>query len=111
MVPTRGPEDRRRGVTLVELLVVLTIVGLISGVSGLALAGLRSPRATLWAGSLREARARAIERGVAIRVTVDTASQATERGHAPLTVLFLPDGRVVGAGVDPFTGALVRATR
>ena len=78
-----------RGVTLLELLVVLTIVGVVLGVTGLAIAPLKTPRESDDVLDLRRARATAIHSG------------APRTAHG---VLFLPDGRAVGPRVDPLTG-------
>ncbi|HKV69637.1 MAG TPA: prepilin-type N-terminal cleavage/methylation domain-containing protein [Gemmatimonadales bacterium] len=83
-----------RGVTLVELLVVLVLLGLLFAVSGLALASLGVPRDSARVRALEAARARAIRSGVPVSL-VESAS----------SVLFLPDGRALGPGVDPLTGA------
>jgi len=80
-----------RGVTLLELLVVLTILGLLLGVSGLAIGSLRVPRESQDVIDLRRARADAIQSGVPRTV------------HG---VRFLPDGRAIGVGADPLTGVL-----
>jgi len=77
------------GVTLVELLVVLAVLGLVLGVSGLALASLHEPRESDELRDLRRARAAAIDSGGA---------------RAAHGVLFLPDGRAIGPNVDPLTG-------
>jgi len=82
---------RSRGVTLVELLVALALLGLVLGVSGLALASLRAPSEAVDISAMRHARAQAIETG------------APRTAHG---VLFLPDGRAVGTQVDPLTGAI-----
>jgi prepilin-type N-terminal cleavage/methylation domain-containing protein len=79
-----------RGVTLLELLVVLTILGLLLGLSGLAIGSLQMPRESQQTIELRRSRADAIQSG------------------APRTaygVRFLPDGRAIGPHVDPLTGA------
>ncbi|HET9385243.1 MAG TPA: prepilin-type N-terminal cleavage/methylation domain-containing protein [Gemmatimonadales bacterium] len=77
------------GVTLLELLVVLTILGVILGITGLALGSLQAPRESQEIMDLREARTAAIRSG-------------TPRfAHG---VLFLPDGRAIGATVDRLTG-------
>ncbi len=87
---------RNGGLTLVELIVALTIIGLIAGVSGLALASLKAPRESGVIRGLRRARAEAIRTGTPVR---------TDGDHPPVTtVLFLPDGRAIGPGVDPMTG-------
>lgn len=78
-----------RGVTLVELLVALTILGLVLGVTGLALGSLKNPRESEQILALRRARAEAIRTG-----------SARTMHH----VRFLPDGRAIGPGVDPMTG-------
>lgn len=78
------------GVTLIELIVVLAILGVILGVSGLALGTLKAPRESELALALRSARTQAIRTGIP-RTT----------HHAR----FLADGRAIGPGVDPLTGA------
>jgi len=88
---------RSRGVTLVELLVVLALLGLVLGVSGLALASLREPRESDALRELARARAQAIRTGVPARAS-------TTISHLP-SPLFLPDGRAIGPNVDPLTGA------
>ncbi len=79
-----------RGVTLLELLVVLTVLGVVLGVTGLAIGSLQAPREFEEIRALRRARAEAIRSG----------AQRTANG-----VLFLPDGRAIGPNVDPFTGS------
>ena len=78
-----------RGVTLLELLVVLTILGLMLGVCGLAFGSLRVPRESEELADFRRAHVEAIQSGIA----------RTARG-----VRFLPDGRAIGVGVDRLTG-------
>jgi prepilin-type N-terminal cleavage/methylation domain-containing protein len=80
---------RAQGVTLLELIVVLAVLGMVLGVSGLALGSLKLPRESDAIIDLRRARAAAIQ------------------SQAPRTtshVRFLPDGRAIGTGVDPLTG-------
>jgi prepilin-type N-terminal cleavage/methylation domain-containing protein len=86
----------RRGVTLVELLVVLALIGLLLGLSALVVgrprsAGIVGGRAE----KIVQGRAQAIRIGKAVRI----------RGDSGAPVLLLPDGRVVGAGLDPLSGA------
>lgn len=83
------------GVTLLELLVVLTLLALLLGVSGLAVGALRAPRASERVQRLEAARATAIRSGLAVEAPGDSGP-----------VRFLPDGRALGPGVDPLTGAL-----
>lgn len=78
------------GVTLLELLVVLTIIGVVLAMTGLALASLRTPRESQQVSDLRRARSEAIHSG----------AQRTAHG-----VRFLPDGRAIGPGVNALTGA------
>ncbi len=81
---------REAGVTLVELIVVLAILGLVLGVSGLALASLREPAQSVEIREMARARAGAIRSGAPV---------------ARDSVLFLPDGRAIGTSVDYLTGA------
>lgn len=87
------------GFTLVEVIVVIAILGITLGVSGLALASLKAPRESEVVRQLRRSRENAILSGIPIHTVMN---------HAPRTthVLFLPDGRAVGLGVDPLTGAI-----
>lgn len=80
--------------SLVEMLVVLVVMGIVAGVSAVAVGSLAAPPGVV-ADPLADARARAIRSGAAVRARGDSSS-------AP--VLFLPDGRVIGAGFDPLTG-------
>jgi prepilin-type N-terminal cleavage/methylation domain-containing protein len=97
-----GPAVGWSGVTLVELLVVLTILGLILAISGVALASLRAPREAALVRALREARAKAIRTGKPVRVVLDSP---TVQQPNRLTAFLLPDGRAIGPGLDPLTGA------
>ncbi len=100
---------KRSGVTLVELLVVIAILGLVFGVIGLAFSSLRAPRESVWVRELRRAREEAIRTGKPVRATqLLLASTALYR---PLPPLFLPDGRALGPGADPVTGAPLNAAR
>ena len=94
---------RNEGVTLLELIVVMAIVGLILGVSGLAFSSLRAPRESAWATALHRARAQAIRQGRPARAVL-----TNPRHPAPL---FLPDGRAIGRGADPLTGAPLDSAR
>jgi prepilin-type N-terminal cleavage/methylation domain-containing protein len=98
----RGTWLLASGFTLLEVIAVMVILGLIMGMSGLAFVGLRIPRESNVAGELRRARSEAIQTGRPVRIGGN---------HAPRTthVLFLPDGRAIGPGADPLTGAPVDA--
>lgn len=87
-------DGRTVGSTLVELLVVLTILALLGGLSTLAVTSLRAPTGTAERDTIRALRARAIRTGQAMTVRLEST---------PLR--FLPDGRVIGGVVDPLTGA------
>jgi prepilin-type N-terminal cleavage/methylation domain-containing protein len=93
-----------RGYTLLEVLVVLAIMGIALGVSGLALASLKAPREAEQVRQLRQARERAIQSGGPVFLDITMARSTTH-------VLFLPDGRAIGPGLDPFTGFLRDSAR
>lgn len=102
----------RRGVTLVELLVVLVLLGLLFTVTGLALASLTPPRQSAWLRTLDSARALAIRSGTPVLVQGDSSFPLAGGSRSrplglPASVLFLSDGRALGPGVDPLTGAPV----
>jgi prepilin-type N-terminal cleavage/methylation domain-containing protein len=80
-----------RGVTLVELIAALALFGLILGLSGLSLASLQPAQKSAAIRVLQRAHSQAIRTGRSVRVD---------------SVLFLPDGRAIGAGVDPLTGSV-----
>ncbi len=93
-----------KGVTLVELIVLLAVVGLMLGISGLALGSLRPPPASGAIRELEAARAEALRTGRPVVVHVDTVA-----------VRFAPDGSSSGGTimtgglvvtVDPLTGAV-----
>lgn len=69
-----------RGVTLIETIISLALLGVILAISGMALSSLRPPAGSSSADSLERARAAAITTG-----TPQIASG----------LLFLPDGRIV----------------
>lgn len=92
---------RRRGITLLELIVVLALLGLSASVVGL---GFRQPPAPAGSsaavGSVARLRHAALETGRVVTDTVGVDGQA-------LVVTALPDGRVVAPSsllLDPFTG-------
>lgn len=97
--------NARAGVTLIELLVVLVLLGLIFTVSGLALASLAAPRESARVQALVAARSRAIRSGAPVLADGDSGVIGGSHLPPPIPVLFLPDGRAIGPGVDPLTGA------
>ncbi len=94
----RGAQLLSSGFTLLETVVVLSIIGLVYGVTGLALTSLKTPRESEWIRELRRARAKAIHTG---RPHITADNRAPRTAH----ILFLPDGRALGPGADPLTGA------
>jgi prepilin-type N-terminal cleavage/methylation domain-containing protein len=83
-------------VTLVELLVVLTILGISAGVVALSLPRSIRPGQS-WAGELLRAHLRAAHSGEQQRVTARAGAW-----QAP--AIFLPDGRIISDSLDPFGG-------
>lgn len=96
--------DRRAGVTLVEILIVILIVGLTAGLATLAMTALRPPAEDDLSNRVRATRARAIREGRSITVVID----ATSAEAPPALMRFRPDGSVLGAGLDPWTGSMPR---
>ena len=92
----------KRGVTLVEMIVVLTLMGVLAGIGGLAFSSLRRPAEDRWQAALRRARDAAADSAAAVVLPADSAHGA---------VLLLPDGRSVGAGVNPLTSEVADAAR
>jgi prepilin-type N-terminal cleavage/methylation domain-containing protein len=94
----------RAGVTMLELIVALSLIGILSGVVGLAWSSVGEPAvvdsvAAVQGRIIRERR-HAIETGK-VRQFVLTEGQRVD------TLLAHPDGRVAGGehyGVDPLTG-------
>lgn len=80
----------RTGFTLIEVVVSLAVLALILGVTVVGLASLRQPAASRTARQITAARDSAVRSGMVV-----VAPQ----------ILFLPDGRAIGPGVEPLTGA------
>jgi prepilin-type N-terminal cleavage/methylation domain-containing protein len=101
--PPLPGRHRLTGFTLIEVIVVISILGLMVGITGLAFSSLRAPRSSAWDSELRRAREAAILSGRPVRAVVHNYT----RGYrSPLPApLFLPDGRAVGSAADPLTGA------
>lgn len=93
-----------RGFTLIEMLVVLAILGLISGIAFPAVErGIARQRFRLAAGeveaALREGRARAIARGERTRVAPPAIDAAWRIALPPAGLDFFPDGSSNGGTV------------
>jgi prepilin-type N-terminal cleavage/methylation domain-containing protein len=84
----------RRGVTLAELMVTLLVLGVLAGLTAASLGSLRTTEPDPYADAAAEARRRAIRTGRPVRLDGDSGGG----------VLFLPDGRGIGDGVDYLTG-------
>ena len=82
-----------KGTTLVELLVVLVLLGLLTGFATLSVVALKPTAEATRLDSLRAARAQSIRSGSPVVIQVDSTR-----------VRFLPDGQVLGGSVDQFTG-------
>ena len=82
------------GITLVELLVVLVLLGLLTTLGAVSVMSLRPPPQAARLDSLRAARAESIRTGVPVMRTFDS-----------VPIRFLPDGRALGGPLDPLTGA------
>lgn len=90
-------QRRGRGTTLIELMVTLAVMGFLAALAAVAVGALRPPPTDARSASLAAARARAIQSGRPVR---------SDDGSP---VLFLPDGRATGQGVDPLTGTVIDA--
>ena len=83
---------------------VLAMIGVVLGVSALSFVSLRAPREADRIQELRRARTEAIQTG---RPAVTGGNHTLRATH----VRFLPDGRAVGPGADPLTGAPLDSAR
>ena len=94
------PPGRRRGFTLLELLLVLVLLGLSAA---FVLPSLRLPaRAALPDSALQRARATAIRRGESVRLSADAAGHWTVRATADTAGTILLSGTAV---ISPGVGA------
>lgn len=101
--PARGGRSRA-GVTMIELIVVLAILGGLGALAGLAW---RGHDEEAWQAPVGEetapvesARRRALSSGAPVEITVTL-------GESPVLITAMPDGRVLGAeelGWDPLAG-------
>lgn len=92
------------GFTLLEVVVALALLGLILGVSAVAVATLGEPAEATLNRQLIAARDSAIRSGKPVTVTINASDSVESQGLRSIPLHFLPDGRAVGLGVDPLTG-------
>jgi prepilin-type N-terminal cleavage/methylation domain-containing protein len=90
-----------RAFTLVELIVVIALLGFMSGVVAIGLGSLQPRPEQQSMRVLSQARAEAIRSGRAVRII--GSSDGGESGGMD-SLLFLPDGSARGIGVDVLTG-------
>jgi prepilin-type N-terminal cleavage/methylation domain-containing protein len=95
---------KRRGVTLIELIVVLAIVAIVAGVTTLAFRGADRRRDVApWFTAVAAARRTAIDSARVVTITVSVSD-------TPHAVTALPDGSVLtDLGVDRLTGEVTHA--
>jgi prepilin-type N-terminal cleavage/methylation domain-containing protein len=91
---------RNPGFTLVELIVVMALMGLIATVSVVALGSLRRPTQPPWLEEHQDARRAALRNGMTVSAVRENAAKLQP------AILFLPDGRALGRGVDRWTGRI-----
>jgi prepilin-type N-terminal cleavage/methylation domain-containing protein len=90
----------RRGVTLLELLVVLVILGLVASIAAFAPSAMERPAVDEVAAQISDARREALRSGVS--VTIDIVVDGR-----PRAVTALPDGSLIadpGLAVDRLSG-------
>jgi prepilin-type N-terminal cleavage/methylation domain-containing protein len=97
----RAPQPRA-GLTLVELLVVITILGMSFGVAGLAFRGVAFEPPLDGNSLLRAARREAVRKGESIVIFLEDSA-----GGRP--AFALPDGSIVGGGSLGFARLTGRA--
>jgi prepilin-type N-terminal cleavage/methylation domain-containing protein len=89
-----------RGFTLVEMVVVIAILGLVAVLSTVAIGSLRAVPQSAQELELEHTRQQALQTGLPTGTEIEDSS-----GRRPAQpVLFLPDGRALGSGLDPWTG-------
>ncbi len=90
-----------RGVTVIEVVVTVLVLGLLTGLAAAAVGSLRRPPVEPWRSAVMRARDSAIRTGRRVVLSGDSGYRA----------LLLPDGRAIGPGLDPLTGEVTSAPR
>jgi prepilin-type N-terminal cleavage/methylation domain-containing protein len=85
-----------RGVTLMETMIALLVLGLLSGLAAAAIVSIRPAVAEPWMARVTRDRDSAIRTGRPVVSGADTGYRA----------FFLPDGRAIGPGLDVLTGEI-----
>ena len=91
------------GFTLVEMMVVMTLIGVVAGVAAMSLGVPDNDREPAEA-RLAMARDSAARHGIAVTVAVDSSADGG-------VLLVLPDGRLIGDGMELMTDATDNAAR
>lgn len=91
--------DARSGTTLVELLIVITILTVALSVVAMAPQWIGTTRSGAEGDPLVEARLRSVQNGEMVSVLLIAPGDSVAS-----LVSFLPDGRALGENVDPLTG-------
>jgi prepilin-type N-terminal cleavage/methylation domain-containing protein len=103
---------RRSGVTLLELLITVAILGVVAGVVTLTLPRLDEPAPDTAASRIARARREAVASGRPVTVRVDTVGASASA--PPVDATAWPDGSVVADSVlaiDQLSGRPAHATR
>jgi prepilin-type N-terminal cleavage/methylation domain-containing protein len=90
-----------RGVTLIEVVVTVLVLGLLTGLAATAVGSLRRPPVESWRAAVIRARDSAIRTGRPVILNGDSGYRA----------FLLPDGRAMALGFDPLTGEVVSVPR
>ncbi|MGE3526891.1 MAG: Tfp pilus assembly protein FimT/FimU [Gemmatimonadales bacterium] len=88
------------GFTLLEVIVALAVLGVLYGLTTMAFTNLKPTRESEIRDFIVQTRLQAVKTGKPLTITVDSAGMVS-----PRVIRFLPDGRALGEGYDPWTGA------
>lgn len=91
---------RPPGFTLLEVIVALAILGILYGLTTMAFTSLKPGKGSAVREFIAGSRLEAVRTGTPLTITVDSVGMVS-----PRVIRFLPDGRALGEGFDPWTGA------